>query len=253
MPELERQMMLALERFTLSLTVPVLYDRGESLDQLGTGTLFEHNNSHFLVTARHILEDEDIERVALPARPRGPETFTLGAVEVIQYRDPVEMDIDVVILKLLSAPAVAELRAGWRFLTMQNTATATPQGAFVLCGFPTQRMIPRGGDLSGSVVTCYTTRLPNVPVEAKAPIDDRIDFFLDYQREAKDFYGDTVRAVDLKGLSGSAVWQYFPVAENDIWTPESTLKVVGVQASFRTGDFSRVKSWEFVKHALNSA
>lgn len=35
-----------------------------------------------------------------------------------------------------------------------------------------------------------------------------------------------------------------------VWTPESALQIIGIQSSFRKGQFIRAKSWEFVMAIL---
>ena len=64
--EKERIIRRALRQFTAAVTVPIVYDGSRGVDQVGTGTLLTLANRYFLITARHLFEDCDPGRFAIP-------------------------------------------------------------------------------------------------------------------------------------------------------------------------------------------
>ena len=79
---------VAIERFTLNVTVPILYDSGDSGQLLATGTLFKVENRSFIITARHIFDDlPDPTRLAYPENPTRGGLFTLGSFNRLFVKD----------------------------------------------------------------------------------------------------------------------------------------------------------------------
>lgn len=238
---------LALEQFAAKVTVPVLRDAPPAdVDLLGTGTFFEANGRSYLVTARHVLDGEDLTKIAVPDRPPGPGISTLGRYTRIAPVDPAGMEIDVAILRLDDQERISALKREWRFLTLSDVAQPSESGTFALCGFPSAKLKQKKGLLGGGLLTCYTTRLPTVPAHAKPPVDADIDIFLDYQGHALGSDGKPTQLIPLPGMSGSSVWEYTPPTEGKVWTPDQSAKVVAVQSSYLDDAFARAKRWTYV-------
>lgn len=197
----DKPMMLAIEQHLLNIAVPILYDDPIHLDQLGTGTFFEHEGLHFLVTARHIIEGKQRDLVVVPSSPKGPRVISLGTSEFVDAVDEPGADIDLMVIVLRDPAVVADLKAAWSFLAVSRTATPPDEGDFVLCGYPSERIKVRGQDLGGTLLTCYTERRP-VPMNAKAPVHPDFDLFFSYDTIATDYHGHQISAGSLEGLSG---------------------------------------------------
>ncbi len=53
----EEHIAIANERYVVGATVPILYDAPDAVDQVGTGTLLELADGHFLITAMHTFDN----------------------------------------------------------------------------------------------------------------------------------------------------------------------------------------------------
>jgi len=134
------EIMRAIEQFTLKVTVPILYDDRQGIDHIGTGTLFETDDRHFLVTARHLFDGRSAEHCAVPYNPIDSKDFhTLGHLELHKAIDPPGLEIDIAVLELLEPTTIDAIRRGWRLLKPEHSAIASAQGTFLLCGYPSKR------------------------------------------------------------------------------------------------------------------
>lgn len=252
MSTVDPEIMTAIGEFAKQVTVPILYDDPAVLDQVGTGTLFTVADRYFLVTAAHLFDRTDPARFAVPSNPiRDPNPSTLGRYEL--YR-PKEDFVDIAVLELLESATIDKVKTGWRILTLRNVWRASARGVFALCGYPSARARRVGTHLiGGSLMTAYSERMPNVPENAEQPVHPELDLFFYYDLEATGIDGKPLKTPHLGGTSGASVWEYREPAGNAIWTPERAFKIVGVQSSFRKGDFFRAKSWTFVLEILRKA
>jgi hypothetical protein len=241
------EVMRAVEQFTAHVTIPVLYDDPAAANQIGTGTLFTVDRRLFLVTARHLFDNQDLTRFSIPAPP-DPQLHTLGEFNLLR---PTEEVIDVAVLELKANTTINRLTSGWwRPLTLENVAPASQQGLFALCGYPSERAVVRGGLIGGSLITAYTERVLPIPPEAEPPIIPNLDLFFHYDAQAIDLKGKAIATPHLGGCSGASIWEYREPKGILFWTPEQCLHIVGVQSSFRRGRYFRGKSWAAVLEVL---
>jgi hypothetical protein len=238
--------MRAIEQFAAHVTVPVLYDDPKAADQVGTGTLFSIDERLFLVTASHLFDDRDPGRFTIPAPP-STQLYGLGDFNLIRTAD----FYDIAVLELQDGQTISRLTGGWwQPLTLANVGRASESGIFALSGYPSARAVKRGDLIGASLITAYTERMSMPPAEAEHPIDPRLDLFFRYNREALDVDGKTIKTPDLHGCSGASIFEYRESDVIQFWTPEQCLKIVGVQSSFRRGDYFRGKSWDAVLELL---
>lgn len=239
----------AIERFALSVTVPILRGEGESAGLRATGTLFKIGGRAFLITARHIFDNlSDLSQLAFPESPIGGDLFTFGSFTVLK---PNEAHLDVAAVELRSSEAVSMLEANWHFLTLQNVAaasSATSDGAVFVSGYPASLTEAESGWTKGRFVTAYTQRLPTVPAEAEPPVFDELDLFYDYGRQATLLNGEEVETPELPGVSGASIWELRPL--RGLWTPEEATRVVGIQSAYTHSKYIRAKSWWAVAKVL---
>jgi hypothetical protein len=122
----------ALEQFTATVTIPVLYDRTHEVDQVGTGTLLTLADRYFLITARHLFEDYDPGRFAIPKGRINADLHSLGPFNLYQAKEP---EFDIAILELQEEFTLSYVKTGWQVLQLENIGPASPiAGEFVLCG-----------------------------------------------------------------------------------------------------------------------
>jgi len=240
---LDTEIMDALAEYTKQITVPILYDDPTKRDQVGTGTMFDVCDRLFLVTAAHLFDKIDPTGFSIPSNPiRDPDPQTIGSFEVYRATDP---SIDIAVLELHDPNTIARLRQGWHILTLDNASIASPAGVFALCGYPSERARRKGNMIGGSLVTIYSERLPHTPPRALQPVDPRLDLFFNYEDTATGTDGVELITPHLGGTSGASVWEYRD-AGTTFWTPQRVFRIVGVQSSFRKGEYFRANSWEYV-------
>ncbi len=252
MPPVDPEIMTAMGEFAKLVTVPILYDDPQVLDQVGTGTLFTIARRYFLVTASHLFNKADPARFAIPSNPiRDPDPSTLGNYNLLK---PDEDFIDIAVLELLEPITIEKVKNGWRVLTLSNIGEASQQGVFALCGYPSERARRVGSHLiGGSLISAYTERIQEIPEHASKPVHPELDLFFNYDSKATGLDGKELQSPHLGGTSGASVWEYREPDRSAFWTPERAFKIVGVQSSFRKGDFFRAKKWSFVLEILRKA
>jgi len=242
----------AVERFSLSVTLPILLEIGDSGGLLATGTLFKIAGRHFVITARHIFDGvPDLTKLAYPENPIRGGLYTFGSFTVFK---PDEEHIDVAAIELLSTETINRLEEGWQFLSLENVAAAssvTNDGTFFVSGYPCSLTSTEQGWTKGKLATAYTQRLPSPPFEAKAPVIPGLDLFFDYSLEATSVAGKNIQTPELPGVSGASVWEL--VAVRGVWTPEAATRVIGVQSAYVHSKYIRVKTWWAVAKVLEKA
>ena len=259
--EHERLVRKALEQFTATVTVPVLYDdeRSGLVDQLGTGTLLNIEGRYFLVTADHLFNHRDPGRFAIPKGRVNADLHSIGPGQFWRPKLlPNEPDVDIAIFELQDEFTLSYVKTGWRVLTLENAGPASPYaGEFVLCGYPSARGWRTKDAIGGGLITMFTQRMPEIPPEAHPPPHPALDLFFFYGTEAPTLDGKTAQLPALDGASGAAVWEYTEPKNGLLWAPERVLKVVGVQSSMELVQkgqrYFRVKSWAAVLKMLRQA
>jgi hypothetical protein len=249
-PPLDKELRDALGAFMASVCIPILYDNEtKGTHHIGTGTLFMLDDRLFLVTAGHLFDDFDLQhdqerlgRFAFPSR-HTRQLWSLGPYNLLR---PKEKQFDVAALELHEPATIDRAKASWRILTLANTANAAPSGLFVLCGFPEVRERQVGGAITGDRMTVFTTRIP-IPDDADEPVHPAVDLFFAYDKEGIDVVTRTpIPALPLQGCSGASIWQYQEPTPSVLWTPERSLKIVGVQCAYRRGQYFRAINWAAV-------
>ena len=62
------------------IVVPVLYDRTNGLDQVGTSTILKVNDHLYLLSAKHVFEGLVADKILIPDNVFGPEADSVMAV-----------------------------------------------------------------------------------------------------------------------------------------------------------------------------
>jgi hypothetical protein len=252
---LDQPVSQAHEEFLRLLTVPVLINREDGPVILGTGTLFEIETKIFLVTAKHIFDDEDCAKVAIPASPNDRTIAYLNDHKRYVPNDGDARELDICAIELRHAPLVDYVRGHWTCLTLDDTTTPASEGRFIVCGYPSALSSHKANGLDIDVVTkilaFYTNRIP-APPNAEPPVDDAIDIFLRHGSVNRSVDGEPTSSPRFHGVSGASIWQTLPKS-GGFWTPRSTLKVAGIQNANRYGEYLRATSWDSVGVLLRQA
>jgi hypothetical protein len=241
----EKQNVVA--QFMLRVTIPILCKRSKGIDHIATGTLFEIDDCYYLVTAAHVFDDWNAKNFTIPNDPNGSNLRPLGRFILHKFS---EEAIDIAVLELQDSATINAVKKGWVLLKPAHTALASPEGVFILAGYPSEWIKVADQRLTGTLITAYTVRLNEVPEDASEPIHTRLDLFFHHAKEATDANGKPLPSPDLGGTSGSSVWEYYERRNQSVWTPENSLRIIGVQVSCRKGRYIRAKSWQFVFEIL---
>ncbi|MCA8043593.1 hypothetical protein [Burkholderia seminalis] len=243
----------AIEKFALSVTVPIFLEMGDWGGLLATGTLFKIDERAFLITARHIFDDvQDASKLAYPENPLRGGLYTFGSINILK---PTEEHIDVAAIELLSPETVQRLNANWKFLGLANVASAsmtTSDGSCFVSGYPESLTQNVQGWTKGKFVTAYTQRFHDVPPEARLPVIPDLDLFFDYSDEGTSITGETVQTPELPGVSGASIWELVS-STSSVWSPEAVTRVVGIQSAYVHSKYIRAKSWWAVAKVLEQA
>lgn len=244
----DRQIMMAVERFAATVTLPILFEVGTDLvDQIGTGTLFDHEGRLLIITARHLFDNRNPKDLVIPSS-NTTQLDGIGPYHLYRADVPV---IDLAIIELKHPPAIERARASWSALSLDNIGTASPTGHFVMTGYPSVRSKRVGGMLGSTLLSLHTARLEEVPAQAELPVHANLDLFFHYEATGEPVAGDTMDVPALPGCSGASVWEYREPKNMLFWTPGRCLKVVGVQSGYKpSAGYFRAKSWQYVHSML---
>lgn len=238
----------AFEAFLIEVTVPLLFVRSENhVDQVGTGVFVEIAETAFLVTASHLFSDESIENFVLPfAAGKKADLRSLGEFDLIRPKN--NENLDVAVLKLKDKTVIEELKQGWRFLSSNDFGEISDSDEFfVVAGFPSVFTSKSEFVIKGTLLPFITRKLTDVPVDAKSPVEQGLDFFLEKPSLGLDSNLSGVELVRFSGVSGAAVYKVLNRDAAAIWTPQNALKLVGVQSSEKHKEYLRCKSWKLAE------
>jgi hypothetical protein len=251
LPEKEQFAFEALHSYATLSTVPIVGEGNEGLSLEGTGTLFEAEGKHFLVTADHATKLLCEGNAGIPLEPRESELWTPGPG---QYTCSKKFDVGV--FRIDHASTVDNLRKAWRFLSLKNVYFGDiPRDVhFLLYGFPSCLAKMDKDTLRTPPASFVTTAYEGELEGFSDPYDSKVDLMLTHKLEgesAKD--GSPTSVPDLKGVSGCSVWCVPPTdgAGNDIWSVEKHTKIVAIETSRLRGKWIRCRRWFVVKKIMD--
>jgi hypothetical protein len=236
----------AIKAFLVRSTVPLIYESGDTAGVQGSGCLFDFGGCLYFVTAGHVLERVDPDKLGVPLRTHGNEVFTLGPGVVGWSRTEA---FDVAAYRIDDLPTAAALRDSYAVLGSANVAPREAEShRYIVVGYPSETVVKDGKELTPSDLTqIYTVRYDGEVIGLRGAHD----VFLELDRQSKNLWGNAASVPKLPGISGGPVWQVRP-STTGIWTPESVLSLVGIQVSCDPlGErYMRVLRWEMVTAAL---
>lgn len=238
---------VALKAFFLSTTVPLVYESGETVGVQGTGCLFETETGLYFVTAGHVLEGVDPSKLGIPLKQADSEVFTLGEGVVAWSTSD---DIDVGAYRIDDVELARQLRYAYVILTPANSGEPLPNhNHYVVTGYPRVTVALIGRTLKPKDLTqLHTGPYDGDVVGNRTPVD----LFLKLDQTAQSLWGSDITVPDLRGISGGPVWQ---VVSNtgEIWSPETSLRLVGIQVSCdpKGEKYVRTLRWVAVQAAID--
>lgn len=233
----------AIEQFLFNVTLPLLHGASEAgITLVGAGTLLSIGERCFLITAAHIFDGHHPEDLSFPETPFGNAPMKFGALELHM---PDMAGLDVAVLELNDAVIIEHLKTNWHFASPASIAIPTDDEWVVLGGYPTALLDAHKGNLRGTLLVFYSTRIKEMPEDARPVPDAHIDLFYHCGLEA--ICGtEVVKVPALPGVSGASIWQLSEKDASIFWTPQSSLRIVGVQSAYLPGSYFRGINWHGV-------
>jgi hypothetical protein len=241
----------AIRDFLIQVTIPIIIAEGDRFGIAGTGTLFKIANRRFLVTAAHIIDGYQPSGWGFGTSYSHGPIMSIGSAEVFRSNDDA---VDICVAELKDSRAIADLEAGWRFLTLDNVwLPDLSSDAALLCGYPSAKAQYDGRNLHGRLLLCRSNLLPKPPnLKDSDPRQKGVDFFIGFENPINEITGEDVSRLEIQGVSGSSLWAYRRRGwdTKTLWSPEHVLKVVGVQSAYMQNEYLRGKSWGTVLRML---
>lgn len=238
----------AINHFLFQVTVPILLKQGEKYTLHGTGTLFKVQDESFLVTAGHVLLDDNDEPFGrddqrglyCPKDLSGHKPYVRLRGEIVAPRGTPETDVAFLHLKNETAESLQDRR----YMELDALLWNPPPGEegiriadrFFLCGFPAAVCdVERDAHALRKPFFLLTKLYRGPKVELSPPLDERVHILFNTPNtEMNVETGESwrIRLPHLGGISGCSVWNQWPRHEvPGFWTPEKALKIVAIQTS----------------------
>jgi hypothetical protein len=238
--------------FFLHTTLPIISRVKGVSCIIATGTLFKIAGRHFLVTAAHIAAICPPSGWSYSLHPRQGGIYPIGRCEFFTAHKP---ELDVAVVELKQPETIGRLEKNWRFLTLGNVWLPDRSAdAVLLVGSPSEKIIGLKDNLHGGVCIVRQQYRADTPQYAgtSEPLTNGVDFFLTSQDALNEFTGEKVSAIDIRAMSGCSVWPYRKRGwtENRFWSPEVSLRLVGIQSASCESQYLRAKSWGAVLQTL---
>lgn len=222
-------------------SIPVFRFVGDTPHELGTGTIFNIDGVHLLVTAAHVVtklsKDECIVLIG-----EGGRCFRVQCT-CASVAEP-----DVAVLRL-SEESVAQLPKGQVVLGLRDVVDFREpffyRNEFILCGFPVaSQVIDRErADLNPLVYRCVAyegTPPEEVDLVWERPFIRGVDFLLHLDEEGRHHDGTSGPIPPLNGMSGCPQWGMVP------GTVPGGMKIFGIQTAVLRRRWVRCTMWGVV-------
>ena len=231
----------AIKHLGARVTIPLAYAKGVEFPwPIGSGTLVHNCDRLFILTAAHVFDGCNINRFWVPTDRLGGRPTPSGNAGLHRHRDPELFDIAVI--EVLD-PSVREvLRQNWGSISRDQIQCPTPDGTFILFGYPSEKLHQVDKTLMCSLITACTERLIDPPENATDPVDRDIDLFFLHDNNARDEDGELITSPHLRGASGGGIWEIREAETGTLWTAEKNMRLVGIQSSALHGEWFRAKT-----------
>lgn len=224
----------------------------------GTGSLFAVDGLHFLVSAAHVLVDQEVAgTLAIPC-PNRVRMFTLEGrgCEGI-HKKPNAPDVDVGIVRLPGEFAAELQDAGHAFLGPEDLWGKADHGtregeAAYICGFPDAWADSNDARIAIPFLYAGSRASPEQARFTELRYDPGFHQLIRLREEGIDHKGREQVTPPLHGVSGGPVW--WTVKPNSpaglIWTPPPVkLRAVQIEV-YPKARFIRATSWHVVAEMI---
>jgi len=224
--------------------VPIVQAVAQRLVPLATGALYRVEGELYLITAAHVFDAG--ARLGDMRVPVGADR--LLPLDAIAERLACDADDDIAVMRLRTRAGRRALLAHWRAIGPPLLATGRAD-VYAICGYPAMQSRWLDGQLHSKPVTFYTRPLGAAPGAG----------LLSFSHVASRHDDADVQTPALEGVSGATVWGIEDAAGQDEKAPVppvarpaasdgpcARLRPVGIQISYRHGEFVRCTAWRRV-------
>lgn len=254
--KLSREERRAINHFLFQVTVPILLEQGGKYALHGTGTLFSVQGECFLVTARHVIFDEDGDGqpfgqegrrgLYCPRDLRGRSYVRIKGESVAPIGAP---DPDVAFVHLRAD--VVQALQGRRFLDLsallwsKDADEIAVADRYLMCGFSAELVdVQRDPGALRKPLFMATQRFSGAALEFSPPLDDRVHLIFHAPNFVTDIDTDechSTRLPSLRGISGCSIWNWLPRADvSGLWSADKALKIIAIETGW---DHSDARRW----------
>lgn len=242
---MDRAKLEALEEFVISCTVPFAGRSGDERGVVGTGTLFETADHHYIVTANHVANHLlEGRRLTVPASRYGGRSLGLGKGTIFSPTDT-EWKPDIALIRLEDDELIERLKEGWQFVSTENISPIDEESDFFyVAGYPEVFAEEQEEDFETGLATIIATEFEEDTSNFQLEVDKEVHLLLEHMDTGRLADGTPEKSVRLHGISGASVWSLDYDEESDeIWSPSQALGIVAVQNSYAHGTYIRATKW----------
>jgi hypothetical protein len=231
------------ERSVIPIVTTPIYEQRAGTS--GTGSIFNFNGRHFLISASHVFDEFDKypEFVGIPTGRRGEPIYNFGQCDFFRINNDTDRNkYDTIIIEIPQELA-GKIAGAYSILNIDNIAyNFKNRFDLVVVGYPfinSIDIIEENGVYADPFR--LTTFLKESSGKEDAIFDPKVHMLLDYEEVSKE----QAAPQELRGLSGSPIWCYNPDSEG-VWSPEKNLKTVGIVLAVKESLYIRGISWFYV-------
>ncbi len=234
-----------INKFIARTTPPILYQFEGRCIVIGSSTLLVVCDRTFLITAAHLFdniehrrafrENFDFSRLRVPVAffPDNPmlvDLVRLDNAPIYFGATGNDMNRDTAVIDITKCSELERLREGWKHITLESVAAPTRENIpYLLSGHPSEYYVSLGKHAGSQCTVIRTARLPKAPRQTHT--DHRVDIMLCYGPKSETRAGKTIDSPKLHGTSGGGVFAQLSDDGKSLWTPEKSIRLIGVQSS----------------------
>ena len=218
----------------------------------GTGFIINHNSSLFLVTARHVLDEEeglDCSKIIIPILGQNKEMWSLPHKPYLSEKST---NADFAIVPLNYNKSIIK-NIFWKSFSL-NSFYQQPyisnRQKILIYGFPSVLQDPKPVNSNLQIgALSFTTEIFSGDYSEVENYNPTIDILFDYKKQI-NVNGEIQDLPKLNGISGSAMFCIKHTSKG-VWSPENNLKIIGIEKSIIKNKYIRATQSNCLKKSIS--
>lgn len=245
-------MLQACHHYIQDKIFPILYMVSESSAFVrGTGFIINYDGINYLLTARHVLEEEnslEYNKIAFPIFGQKKETWSLPYAP---YMSKKNSGADIAVVPLLYEHDILE-KMFWKPFGIDSFYSSNmlhDNQAIFVNGFPRELQNDLNGDPDISIGSLgFLTKLYTGNFNEIDNYNEKIDIIFDYKEEML-VDGDKTKIPALEGISGSPMF-CIDHSIKGVWYPEKNMKIIGLEKAVKRNKYIKATKSSCLKKSL---